>query len=221
MQFLKMAQKVRQLVGMQGTGPSSVAATGYEGLLITLVSGAWEDLQNYRKKWKWMRDEKVFLLTVGSTTYTPTAIFGPSNRFKTWLTEELFYITVNSQKQPLCFCDYERFLYRHNNDTTNGPVVEYTVRPRDYAIIVPLPDTAYTITSMYKKNNQELVNATDEPEMPEDYHMYIVYEAAARYALSMSMGAVYQQYSDKAARLLGSILREQNMKETLKLQSIA
>lgn len=221
MQFLKMAQRVRQLVGMQGTGPSSVTATGYEGLLIALVSDAWEDLQNYRKKWKWMRDEKSFLMTIGNTTYTPATIFGPNNRFKSWITEELFYALVDGQKKPIRYTEYELFMYRHLNDATNSVVAEYTVRPKDYALIFNLPDQQYTVYGCYKKNNQELLASTDEPEMPEDYHMYLVYEATARYALSMSMGAVYQLYSVKAKELLGSILREQNMKETLKIQSIA
>lgn len=220
MQFLKMAQKVRQLVGMQGTGPSSVSATGYEGLLVALVSDAWEDLQNYRKKWKWMRASKDFLLTVGITTYTPATIFAPNHRFKSWLTEEPFYALVNGQKQPIKYFEYSYFNYRHLNDTTNTVVSEYTVRPNDYALVFNLPDSAYTIYSCYKKNNQELVASTDEPEMPEDYHMYLVYEATARYALSMSMGAVYQLYANKAKELLGSILREQNAKEVLQLQSI-
>ena len=220
MQFLKMAQKVRQLVGMQGTGPSSVTATGYEGLLVALVSDAWEDLQNYRKKWKWMRDQKNFLLVAGTTTYTPATIFGPNNRFKTWLTEDPFYALVSGQKKQLRYLEYDYFMYKHLNDAINGVVSEFTVRPNDYALVFNLPDSQYTIYSCYKKNNQELVNAADEPEMPEDYHMYLVYEATARYALSMSMGAVYQLYSNKAKELLGSILREQNAKEVLYIQSI-
>lgn len=219
MQYLKMAQKVRQLVGMQGTGPSSVDATGYEALFLSNIKDAWEDLQNYRKKWKWMREDVSFLTQIGVGTYTPSTLFGPSGRFKMWY-DYSFFVTIGSTKQPIRFVDYDTFIHKYANQIGNSPIHEFTIRPKDCALVFPNPDKVYTITASYKKSNQELLLATDVPELPLDYHSYIVYEAVSRYALSMSIGHVYQLYSVKASTILGSILRDQNVTDKFNIRGI-
>lgn len=220
MQFLQMAQKVRQLVGMQGTGPSSVTATGYEGLFVSLVQDAYNDIQNLRKKWKWLRDSKNFFLAAGTTTYAIATIFPPGHRFKRWY-DHTFYIEVDSKKHQLTYVDYDSFIYRHINDTENTVPTEFTIRPQDSALIFPLPDDMYTVYCDYHKTNQTLTLSTDVPEMPVDYHMAIVYEAVNRYALSVAIPHVYQQYSQLHASLLGDLLRDQLPQEKFKVRGIA
>lgn len=215
-----MAQKVRQLVGLQGTGPSSVDAPGAEGLFLTNVQNAWEDIQNYRADWKWMRENKTFSLVVGTTTYTPATIFGPVNRFKSWY-KDSFYILVDGKKKPLWHYDYDYFKYLHINDSTNTTPSGFTIRPKDYALQFSLPDSTYLIDCDYKKSNQSLTLATDVPELPADYHMLIVYEAASRYALTIALGHVYDQYAQKAADMMGNLLREQNPQKLFKVRGIA
>ena len=39
------------------------------------------------------------------------------------------------------------------------------------------PDRAYAVRGEYQRSAQTLVNANDVPEMPEDYHMMIVWRA--------------------------------------------
>ena len=215
-----MAQKVRQLVGLQGTGPSSVDATGSEGLLLSNVQSAWEDLQNYRADWKWMRENKTFNMVAGTTTYTPATIFGPVNRFKSWY-KDSFFILVDGKKAPITHYNYDYFRYRHINDVDQTTPSSFTIRPKDYALQFSIPDSNYQIDCDYKKNNQTLSAATDIPELPTDYHMLIVYEAASRYALTIALGHVYDQYSQKALEMLGNLLREQNPQKVFKVRGIA
>lgn len=220
MQYLQMAQKVRQLVGLQGTGPSSVDATGSEGLFLSNVQNAWEDLQNYRADWKWMRENKTFNMVAGTTTYTPATIFGPVNRFKSWY-KDSFFILVDGKKAPINHYNYDYFRYRHINDVDQTTPSGFTIRPKDYALQFSIPDSNYQIDCDYKKSNQTLSAATDIPELPTDYHMLIVYEAASRYALTIALGHVYDQYSQKALEMLGNLLREQNPQKVFKVRGIA
>lgn len=220
MQYLQMAQKVRQLVGMQGTGPTSVDATGADAVFLTVVRDAWTDIQNRRKDWKWMRDTITFQTVVGTSTYTPATIFGPVNRFKSWYKESM-YITKDSKKHWTPFVEYNYYDYKHINDSVNTPPSEFSIRPKDYALCISKPDLIYPVQIDYKKSNQTLSLATDTPEMPSDYHNLIVYEAIARYAISIAIGHVYQEYSQKAAELWGDLLREQNPRTLFKVRGIA
>ena len=219
MQYLKMAQTVRQLVGMQGTGPSDVNATGAEGMFLVLVQNAWKDIQTARKKWKWMRDEKSFATAIGTTAYTPLTIFGPNNRFKSWY-KDTFYITIDGKKHPLWFREYDYFKYKNANVTTQSSPNEFTIRPYDSAILINPPDSMYSITADYKKSIQNLVAASDEPEMPSDYHDLIVYEAVKRYGISIGMIHIYQEYEQNQTELWGSLLRDQLPREIFKVRGI-
>lgn len=220
MEFLKMAQEVRKRVGLQGSGPSSVSATGQEGLVISLVQDSWRDLQTLRKHWKWMRDTKTFLLSANVTTYLPATIFGPTNRFKRWY-ESPMYITVNSLKSPLQYISYNQFIYLHNNDVDSGIPSSYTIRPQDNALIFPKPNDMYTITADYHKSVQELTLAPDVPEMPSDYHMAIVYDAIYRYSATLNIPHVYQLYAAQHSKLMGDLLRDQNPQLPFNVRGIA
>ena len=220
MQYLQMAQTVRQLVGLQGLGPSSVDATGAEGMFLVLVRNSWDSIQNSRKKWKWLRTEGSFNTVVGTGTYMITTIFSPTNRFKRWY-EDTFMITVAGKKSPMRFIEYDVFRDRYANATTNTRPYEFTIRPRDSAILIAPSDAVYVITADYHKTNQTLALAADIPELPVDYHMLIVYEAANRYAISIAMSGLYQEYKQLYNEMWGNLLRDQLPKEIFKVSGIA
>lgn len=215
-----MAQTVRQLVGLQGLGPSAVDATGAEGMFLVLVRNAWTHIQNSRKYWKWLRTESSFNTAIGTTTYTITTIFSPTNRFKRWY-KDTFMIRVDGQKSSMRYLDYDYFMWKYANADDNGVPFEFTIRPRDSAIIIAPPDKVYTIYADYHKTNQTLSLATDTPEVPSDYHMLIVYEAVNRYAISVGMTSLYQEYKQLYNELWGDLLRDQNPKSLFKVRSIA
>ena len=215
-----MAQSVREHIGLQGTGPSAITAIGAEGQMLHMVRDAWADLQNMRSNWKWMRDTKSFATVAGTTVYTPLTIFGPNHRFKRWY-PDTFYITISGKKNLMTYYNYDYFTYLHRNDTVQGESTHFTIRPQDNAVVVPLPNAAYWIETTYYKSNQELTLSTTEPEIPADYHPYIVYEATARYALSIGLPHVYQEYAQKAVEMLGNIMREHNPRKIFKVRGIA
>lgn len=220
MNFLSMAQKVRKLVGMQGTGPVTVTATDYDSIFVTLVNDSWEDIQLSKKKWKWMRSTVQITTVVGSDSYPISTIFGPSfHRFGRWNTEQ-FYIYDGISNTPLRFIEYDVFVALHINNSTNSRVTSFTVEPSTNAIIINKPDKVYLIRASYYKAKQTLVSDSDIPELPLNYHNVIVYDAVARYALNVSLASAYQGYSQKFAELYDDLVREQNPREILKVRGI-
>jgi len=208
MNFLQLAQDVRKRVGIQGTGPSSVSATGYEALILAAVHDAWQDLQGYRDNWAWMRTKASFTIGVAATEYTPTTILGPTNRFRVWIPETC-YAEILGKKVPMRYIDdYDYYMSKHINDTVGTKPTEFTIKTDKSTLVFNMVDAPYNVICSYYKSPQELVLATDTPEMPAIHHLWIVYEAIARYSASISMTAMYQLYSGKADILLGQIMRD-------------
>lgn len=215
-----MAQKVRHLSGVQGLGPSSVTTTGYDKIFLTLVDDVWFDIQTSQKKWKWMRVSSSVFTQVGKTTYTPLEVFGPSHRFKKYYKDD-FFITIDGKKTPLRFIEYEIFIRRHLNDSTNTIPVEFTIRESDDAIILPAPNAIFAVYFDYHKSAQTLSLATDTPEFDEDYHMIIVNGAVAAYTASISLQHVYQDYVTKYTKGYDRLLREQRPRDIYRVRGIA
>jgi hypothetical protein len=221
MDFLTMAKTARSLSGMQGSGPTSIASTDYDSIFVLLVRQSWNDIQLSKRKWKWMRTSKTFITTIDKTSYSTADIFGPSyTRFSRW-DRDFIYITVDTRTSKLRYIDYDTYVYRKlNNDPSCTPST-FTIDPSNENLIIDKPNGVYTITAYYYKSKQELSINTEQPELPEDYHYVIVYQAVARYAISVSLSSVYQEYEGKYSELYDDLVRYQIPKEILKMRGIA
>ena len=220
MNYLQMAQKVREIVGITGSGPSSVNTSGPESVILSLVNASWQDIQNARQDWKWMRDVKTFSTTAGKSTYTITDLFTSTNRFKSWY-KETFKILLNSSYNLLVYVDPVDYELMFSLDTQQKVPTMFTIDIDSDAFITTPPDSVYQISAEYKKSNQVLIQDTDTPEVHSDYHLLIVYDAVARYALSIGFTSLYLEYSKRADTLLSDLMRSQIPAKTIRLQGIA
>lgn len=220
MNFLKMAQKVRHLTGVQGTGPSSVDTTGYDQIFLTIVNDIWKDIQKSKNTWKWMKATDSKILTIGKSSYTPTELLGPNNRLKRWYPQD-FYILVNGKKSPLRFLNYDRYVWKYLNPSSNSVPREFTIDPRDNTILINPSNGLYTIYFDYHKTAQELITAIDVPEFQADYHEIIVYGATAEYATSMSIQTISQEYNQKFTESYDQLVREQIPAKIFRMCGIA
>lgn len=222
MNFLDMCRGVRQRVGVQGTGPSTVGTTDFDSIFVTHVSDSWDDIQMSKKRWKWMKVTafKSFLTVADTTSYTLTDIFGPTHRMGRWDTKSIF-INDGTQRSGLNFVNYDTYIRRHLNDVSASSFSEYTVDPSNNSIIIPLCDTVYTIEAYYYKSKQTLTLDADVPELPLDFHNVIIYQAVARYAASVSMSQIYQEYEAKYSKLYDDLVRDQLPKERIAIKGIA
>lgn len=219
MNFIQIARETRKRSGMQGTGPSSVSATGYESAIVAYVQDAWEDIQREREWWRWMRSEIMFLTTAGKKEYTLEEIFGPSYRFNRWHKDTL-YIKVDDKWSKLYFLEYDNFIASTQNQVNETKPFRYTIRPEDSAIVIESPAEVYTLKVDYQKSIQELENDSDVPEMPSQFHKLIVYGATMKYAEELGRQGKFNSYSVNYTRLLYVLMRNQLPKEYLKMRPI-
>ncbi len=216
MNFLQLAQKLRQECGVAGTGPISVVNQNNEAKrLVDYINDAWVEIQSMRSDWSFMRQDFTFPVTAGVGEYSPTA--ADLTDWKRWHTDTLrIYLTSVGipDEQWLIEWEYQVFrdTYRYSTQTPGRPVV-FAVRKRDKALMMgPVPDTDYTVVGEYQRAPTQLLADTDTPDIPEHLHMVIVYKAMEFYGLFEAATEVLQRGSSGFARYM-AMLQEQELPE--------
>lgn len=190
MNFLELAQETRRLSGVGGTGPVNVElANGIELKIVNYVANAWLDIQAHPKNWKWMWADYEVLRDPGPGS-DPLQTIIDTREYALidvdWLRVKTFrsYLTSAGidDRQRMTFVPWSRFRQRYNvvNEDAGRPV-QVSREPSGDLVVWPKPDAIYSIEFEYFKNPQLLVANADTPEMPEKYHMLIVYEALKRF----------------------------------------
>jgi hypothetical protein len=171
-----------------GSGNPAVL-TGLTGRLarcLDWTQEAWREIQRRRPDWGWMRDE--FSGAALENTETYEASDWSLTRFRSWRVNTApgqdsgwtIYLTSEgvSDERPLMFCPWETFRarFRRGDPETDYPSV-FTIDPRNRVLLGPVPDDDYTIKGEYMLGAQALTIAADVPEMPEDFHELIVFQA--------------------------------------------
>lgn len=184
--FLELCQLTREKCGISGSGPTSVTGqTGEMSRIVNWVQESWLDLQRRRKNWWWMRADFSFDTIANQQDYTSAAA-GISD-LSEWLLDTLrAYRTADGvgDEQFLVEWEYQtlRNTYQYGLQTPGRPVV-VTVRPRDRALLFgSIPDTVYTIRGEYQRAARPFADGADVPNIPEEFHMIIVYGAMMKYA---------------------------------------
>lgn len=204
MTFLELVQRLRQECGISGTGPAAVTnQTGELRRLVDWVATSWDDIQRLHQDWSWLKGTYSFAATPNDDRYT-SADAGIATRFKTWDRNmaRVYSSSVNDETE-LMFLAYEewRHIYRVGTQTSARPV-HFSIDPASKDLLLGYkPDIAYTISGEYFKSVQTLAADGDEPEMPEEYHMAIVYKAMMKYARYNAAGEIYEDASTEYRKI--------------------
>jgi hypothetical protein len=186
--FLQLCQRVARDSGtVSGDRPTTVVAqTGRLGDIVRWTNDAWNDIQRSRREWRWMRTEFSGSLANGTQRYTSTAL-GIATRFGDWVCEGedearwSLYLTATgvSDEGPLAFLDWDTFYRTQLRGTppTSSKPRFFSIDDAKQLVFSPIPDAIYTLRGLYKKSAQTLSVDADTPEMPEDFHRLIVFEA--------------------------------------------
>ena len=220
MNYLQLVQRLSSEVGVAGTGPSLV--TGQIGntlRLVNWVNSAWLEIQGLHNTWNWMREKFEWETVAGTGDYLPTAI---TNTLTGNLMTDLRYWykdTFRCQKQSIGIQDeqwlveWEYYVFRNTyrfNQQINGRPVVFAENPQGKALMLgQIPDDVYVITGEYQKRAWTLQNDGDEPDMPEEYHLLIVYKAMVYYGMFESAGEVVQRGRDQYQALLTQLERDE------------
>lgn len=193
MNYLQLCKKVAQECGTIAGVPRITTVAGAAGRVANLtnaVRDAWIDIQNERTDWLWMRLDFEKPLTIGQMEYAP-ADWALTDVGK-WLgdTPSHYAMTIyeageRGQESDLFQIDWPTFRRRYlfGEHDANRPT-EWSITPQGKIAFGNKPDKAYIVRGEYRQKAQELTIDTDEPEMPEEYHLVIVAEAIRQLARS-------------------------------------
>lgn len=220
MNYLQLVQRLRSEVGASGNGPSSVTnQIGLPQRLVDWINTSWIEIQSLHNAWNWMRKPFAWETVAGVGDYAPanltnTLTSSPMTDLRYWY-KETFRAQRKSigvqDEQWLVEWEYQVFrnTYRFNLQTNGRPVV-FAQSPMAKAILLgQIPDDVYTITGEYQCRPKSLAADTDQPDMPEEYHMLIVYKAMVHYGLYESAGEVIQRGQSEFKSMLTRLEREQ------------
>jgi hypothetical protein len=203
--FLDLVKDLARQSGTLSGGAPSVTtllnATGRIDKLADWVRKAWIKIQNDREDWPWMRTEFAAPLIIGQPTYLPVDL-GIITRFGRWAKDRPGFSTFTlydptigrADQHEIRQRDYDWWRMHYGRGVTDAN------RPTDWAIgndgklcLGATPDKAYMLGGEYRRSAQILTLDADVPELPDEFHLAIVWEAMklAGIAMENQIGASY------------------------------
>jgi hypothetical protein len=214
MNFLQLAQTLRQEAGASGSGPANVTGVvGESKRLVDWVNRAWLEIQGMHDVWDFMRKQFSFAIPQATGQFSPTQAGITDFRF--WHRE-----TFRAQRTALGSLDeqwlveweYQTFrnTYRFNAQrNSDGRPMVFAIYPNGKDVMFgPLPSEAYTVVGEYQRLPSSLVNADDAPDLPEHLQIAIVYKALEYYGFYESAGEVVQRAKTQFVAIKAQLERE-------------
>ena len=214
MNYLELVQRLHRESGRSTAAPASVTGANERAArLFDWVTDAWRNLQ-IEREWRWMRNTLDVALTAGQQTYTGTGL--GASRFRRWRMDDDTYNpwlyvdgSINSL-WPLQFVQLDEFrsvyVYRTWGDATP---IAWTFDESNQLLVAPKPALAYKLRIEYWKSPTELAADTDEPDMPEEYHLILVWRALQDVAMFDAAPEVLSRAQAKYAELRTRLLLDQ------------
>ena len=203
MDFLALCQRTVLESGISETGPSSVIGQTSDLLrMVNWVNDAWFELQASRNQWKWMLKSTGVPIVTGKNKYQL-----PSD------VKNIVLDTLCLNGQRL----YELPIPTHNCNerlSTSRPT-GYYLNYKDEIVLSSIPDQNYTLSFEYFGKPELLQENLSTPDMPEEYHMIIVWAALREYAMYDEAPELYQKGENNFTKILTRL--ENNMLPSLQL----
>lgn len=183
--FLQLCVSLQELAGVTNSPMTTTSSqTGVNLRVVNWVKNAWIDIQNLHTEWLFLRQDLSFT-TSSSQSYTTTAMSATTLRRMD--NESLrIYLTATgvADEQPLSYMDWETFRNTYLFGTRqSGRPVCFSVDPATKTLwLNSNPGTGYTIVGYFWRSPVTLSANSDEPAMPSEYHMLVVYRALMKYA---------------------------------------
>jgi hypothetical protein len=183
---LQLVQRLKRESARSGPPPASIAVlSGDDILLDGWLGDAWLEVQRRRMDWHWMRKTVTGPLTIDVGVYAASDLDPLVLNFGRWQDDTGDYtVRAYNTAAPgvpinLTWVPYEVFQARFLVSTvTNAAPVCWSIAPDKRLLIGPKPNTGdYTVTADYWAKPTALVADADEPDMPEQFHMLLVWRA--------------------------------------------
>lgn len=224
MNFLQIAQRVRQECGISGTGPAAVTnQTGELKKVVDWSNTAWQDIQNAHYDWNFMWSNVTFnitteeyLLSELTDTITSTTLDTIVDHFDKKSFRMYKSSTGVSDQGSLKYENWPTFrrLYRTGTIGTDAPEA-FSLSPSGSILFSSTPDATYVVDADVYKLPSTLSANTDTPTMPSRYHMAIVWRAVMYFAGHDESATLYQDAYNKFMSFMGPLERHEIIHEDL------
>lgn len=189
MNFLQLAQRVRQEAGLSGTGPALVTGQAGEALrIVDWTRDAWTEIQGLQAgRWNWLWNSfSGQSMVVGQNVYSPST---------DWSITPAHWEQMALDGARIILIEWALFrdLYP---DPQDGVPTCAAVRPDGSVAFNAKPLTTHAITGEYYAKPQTLAAGTDVPLMDSRYHMAIVWRAVTM-AEQYDEASVMQQMAER------------------------
>ena len=224
MLFLPIVQALHREAKLPGAPPATVVGQiGRAADLVAWAAESYNDIQRENDgKWRWLLSQFTFAASGGGNSY-PTIVISDtihggfiSVRFRAFEIDERNkpFIYQASEgiatERELPHCEYALFRSRYLRAAhTYAPPSCYTVDPLNNFLLGPTPDTDYALRGPYWRSNQTLAADDDEPEMPADYHMLIVWNALINYGYNEVANEVLSKAIARGAPIHDALMLNQ------------
>ncbi|CAK0748494.1 conserved hypothetical protein [Gammaproteobacteria bacterium] len=209
MNKLQLVQRLRQEAGISGTGPTTtVGQVGELGRLVAWIEAAYEDIQDKRKNWDFLRLDFTFNTAAGNSTYPQSTVVEAP--LANWKADSFrIYLTaagVNDERwiRPVSWSRFRDSRLRGASRNQLGRPIEFSIDPRKNVVFWPKPNDVYTINGEFFRKAETMDTDIDVPVF-DRYPMAIVFNALMRYAAYNSEPALYATAQKEYGRLIGKI----------------
>ena len=213
MNFLQLINRTRVECGVSGAStplPTAQGLTGESFRIANWVNSAWIDVQTAKEDWQWMREPVEFNTVTQQQTYTPTQA-GVGTTFGNWKRDSFRCSSVGQNygdEQLMNYMDWSTYrnLYQYSNmrRTYARPVV-VSITPDKNLAFGSIPDQPYVITGEYYRSPIEFSADTDAPDIPDRFHLMIVYRAMMFYGGYEAAPEVFQRGESEFKRLMNRL----------------
>lgn len=228
--FLALTQRLQLEAAVSGTISTLAGATGETLRLKTWIQQGFEDYQNERFNWEYLRSSQLlgqgvsFVTVSGQAEYPlgtgPGTVGVAASDFASWVKASFRDQTTTSGVQdqfPLAWISYDawRDSYAMGSlQTVQTRPVAIAVGPNNSICVGPYPTSTYTLTGDYYLSPRTLIVDADEPTViPVQFQIAIVWRALWYYGMyegapeAVSKGATrYRQTCRQLGNLRGGMV---------------
>jgi hypothetical protein len=234
--YLELVNRLKLESGRSGGDIASVlTATGSDLRLVRWVSTAYEKIQRQTNDWRWMRKTVLAAITTSQMDQDPAVDMLVQPAGTDPVTDFRFFKAPNDEYAPTAldpaYPSAEWALYWLPYDTFRqmfmvathaaGPPTRWSISPDNKMLLGPTPDKVYHVRFDYQTPVVTLAADTDEPTMPEDYHMVIVWESLKSVAGFDNAPEVYARAQAEYESVFNDLWRDQGPKLTITARPLA
>lgn len=215
MNYLSICQRLRSECGVSGSNATVVGATGEWGRLCAWVAQSYQEIQERHPDWQWMRKDVSFNTIANQQTYLPASAPISLTDFAAWKMDSFrLYLTSAGVNNETFLIPEEYTAFRDSyvlgaRRNTYARPISITQAPSKALMFGLTPNDIYTVNGEYYKTPMVLSVDADIPDMPDRFHMLIVYRAMIHYGMFEAAGEVIARGREMEKSMMYSLEQDQ------------